>query len=102
MSARAAAITSWRVLAQLRRDRRTLALVYLVPPFLLAIFKYVFVDAEETFDRIGGPLVGIFPFTSMFVVTSITMLRERTSGTLERLLSMPLARLLVSVTTSAR
>jgi ABC transporter DrrB family efflux protein len=46
-----------------------------------------------TFDRIGGPMVGIFPFTSMFVVTSIAMLRERTTGTLERLMTLPLAKL---------
>ncbi|MGH3030783.1 MAG: ABC transporter permease, partial [Gaiellaceae bacterium] len=82
-----------RVLRQLRRDHRTLALVLVVPPALLALFKYVLGDQEVTFARIGGPLVGLFPFISMFVVTSIAMLRERTSGTLERLMSMPLAKL---------
>jgi ABC transporter DrrB family efflux protein len=81
-----------RVLRQLRHDRRTLALVFLVPPFLLTLFRYVFDGQPETFDRVGGPLVGIFPFTSMFLVTSIAMLRERTSGTLERLMSMPIAK----------
>ena len=35
----------------------------------------------------------IFPLISMFLVTSITMLRERTTGTLERLMTMPLAKL---------
>ena len=38
----------------------------------------------------GAPLLGLFPFVSMFVVTSVTMLRERTSGTLERLMTMPI------------
>jgi ABC transporter DrrB family efflux protein len=60
---------------------------------LLTLFKYVFDGQEETFDRVGGPLVGLFPFTTMFLVTSIAMLRERTAGTLERLMSMPLAKL---------
>ncbi len=46
-----------------------------------------------TFQRVGLPLVGIFPLISMFLVTSITMLRERTSGTLERLMTMPLAKI---------
>ena len=64
-----------------------------MPPLLLTIMKYVFDGQEETFDRIGAPLVGMFPFVSMFLVTSIAMLRERTSGTLERLMSMPLAKL---------
>jgi ABC transporter DrrB family efflux protein len=85
--------TTARVLRQVLRDRRTLALLLVVPPLLLALFKYVFDGQEETFDRVGGPLVGLFPFTTMFLVTSIAMLRERTAGTLERLMSMPLAKL---------
>jgi len=85
--------TTARVLRQLRRDPRTLALVFVVPPLLLVLFRYVFAGQKPTFDRIGGPLVGIFPFTSMFVVTSIAMLRERTTGTLERLMTLPLAKL---------
>src|SRR5207342_1228908 len=60
---------------------------------LILIFRYVFAGQKGTFDRVGGPMVGIFPFTSMFVVTSIAMLRERTTGTLERLMTLPLAKL---------
>ena len=93
MSARITRATARRVLRQLRRDRRTLLLVLGVPALLLALFRYVFDGAPETFDRVGGPMVGIFPLVSMFLVTSIAMLRERTTGTLERLMSMPLAKL---------
>ena len=93
MSARVTLATAGRVLRQLRRDRRTIALVLVVPPVLLALFKYVFDGQPQTFDRIGPTLVGIFPFVTMFLVTSIAMLRERTTGTLERLMSMPLAKL---------
>jgi ABC-2 type transport system permease protein len=93
MSARVTLATAGRVLRQLRRDRRTIALVLIVPPGLLALFKYVFDGQPQTFDRIGPTLVGIFPFVTMFLVTSIAMLRERTTGTLERLMSMPLAKL---------
>ena len=85
--------TAIRVLRQLRRDPRTLALLFVVPPLLLTLFKYVFEDQPETFDRVGGPLVGIFPFVLMFVITSITMLRERTTGTLERLMTLPITKL---------
>ncbi len=92
MSARVTLATAARVLQQLRRDPRTLALVFVVPPVLLALFRYVFDGQEQTFDRVGAPLVGVFPFTSMFLVTSIAMLRERTTGTLERLMSLPLAK----------
>jgi ABC transporter DrrB family efflux protein len=93
MSPRITAATALRVLRQLRRDPRSLALVLFVPPILITIFRYVLSGQPETFDRIGGPMVGIFPFTSMFVVTSIAMLRERTTGTLERLMTLPLAKL---------
>ena len=92
MSPRATLGTAHRVLTQLRRDRRTLALMFVVPSVLLVILKYVFYGQEETFDRIGGPLVGLFPFVTMFLVASITMLRERTTGTLERLMTLPLAK----------
>ncbi len=93
MSVRVTAATALRVLRQLRRDPRTIALIFVVPPLLLTLFKYVFDGQPQTFDRIGGPLVGIFPFVLMFVITSITMLRERTTGTLERLMTLPLSKL---------
>ena len=82
-----------RVLTQLRHDPRTIGLLLVVPSVLLALLRFVFDGRPEVFDRIGGPLLGLFPFISMFLVTSITMLRERTSGTLERLMTMPIAKL---------
>ncbi len=93
MSARATGATAARVIRQLRRDPRTIALVIVVPLMLIALFKWVFDGQPQTFDRIGGPLVGIFPLITMFLVTSITMLRERVTGTLERLMTMPLSKL---------
>src|SRR5215207_9175098 len=93
MSPRITFATAARVLRQIRRDHRTLALIVVVPPILLTLFKYVFYGQEETFNRVGPPMVGLFPFISMFLVTSIAMLRERTTGTLERLMSLPLGKL---------
>jgi ABC-2 type transport system permease protein len=85
--------TTARVLAQLRRDPRTIALLLVVPCVLEVLVKYVFEGEPEIFQRVGVPLLGIFPLISMFLVTSIAMLRERTTGTLERLMTMPLAKL---------
>jgi ABC-2 type transport system permease protein len=93
MSVKNTLATAVRVLAQLRHDRRTLALVLVVPPALLTLLRYVFDASPGTFARIGPPLVGLFPLIVMFLITSIAMLRERTTGTLERLMSMPLAKL---------
>jgi ABC-2 type transport system permease protein len=92
MSARATGATTVRVLAQLRRDPRTLALLLVVPCVLVFLVDQLFAAQPEVFQRVGVPLLGLFPLISMFLVTSITMLRERTSGTLERLLTLPLAK----------
>ena len=92
------AITS-RVLRQLKHDHRTIGMLLLVPSLLLGLLYLLWKDLPTLagqpglFDRIGLPMLGIFPFVVMFLVTSIAMLRERTSGTLERLLTMPLSRL---------
>ncbi|HLV72292.1 ABC-2 type transport system permease protein [Actinomadura hallensis] len=84
--------TTRRILAQLRHDHRTLALLIGVPALLMILLRYVF-DQPMLFDRVGPMLLGLFPFTVMFVVTSVATLRERTSGTLERLMTMPLGKL---------
>ncbi|OIJ69184.1 ABC transporter permease [Streptomyces mangrovisoli] len=84
--------TAARVLRQLRHDPRTIALLIVVPCLLLVLLRYVFDGSPHTFDNIGASLLGIFPLITMFLVTSIATLRERTSGTLERLLAMPLGK----------
>jgi len=93
MTPRATLATTVRVLTQLRRDPRTVVLLIAVPPLLLVLLRYVFDGSEATFDRVGASLIGLFPFITMFLITSITMLRERTTGTLERLMTLPLAKL---------
>jgi ABC-2 type transport system permease protein len=93
MITRGTTATAVRVLRQLRRDPRTIALLLIVPIVLEMLVKWVFDGRAEVFQRIGVPLLGIFPLVSMFIVTSITMLRERTTGTLERLMTLPLSKL---------
>ncbi|MGW1315421.1 ABC transporter permease [Streptomyces sp. NPDC002426] len=84
--------TAGRVLRQLRHDPRTIALLLIVPVLMITLLRYVFDATPETFDAIGASLLGIFPLITMFLVTSIATLRERTSGTLERLLALPLGK----------
>jgi ABC-2 type transport system permease protein len=93
MHADATFATALRVLQQLRRDPRTVALLLVVPVGLVTLMKLMFAGQPDVFQRVGVPLVGIFPLVSMFLVTSITMLRERSTGTLERLMTMPLSKL---------
>jgi ABC transporter DrrB family efflux protein len=93
MSLRITLATASRVLAQLRRDHRTVALLLVMPMVLLGLLRWMYDDSPATFDRIGPALLGVLPFTVMFLVTSVATLRERTSGTLERLLTMPMHKL---------
>ena len=92
MSTRRALATAHRVLTQLRHDPRTVGLMLVVPCVLVGLLAWIY-TGTSTFDHIGAPLLGIFPFVVMFLVTSVATLRERTSGTLERLLTMPLGKL---------
>lgn len=81
-----------RVLNQLRRDHRTVAMLIVVPCVLLTLLWWMFDGDDQTFNRFGPPLLAMFPFIIMFLVTSVTTLRERSSGTLERLLTTPMGK----------
>jgi ABC-2 type transport system permease protein len=85
--------TAGRVLRQLRHDPRTVALIVGVPVLLITLLRFVFDAKPDVFDRIGLMMLGIIPFTTMFLITSVAMLRERTTGTLERLLTTPMHKL---------
>jgi ABC-2 type transport system permease protein len=93
MSRRVTLAVARRVLQQLRRDPRTIVLVLGVPCLLELLLQQLFGRNSPVFQQVGTPLLGLFPFVTMFLITSITMLRERTSGTLERLMTMPLGKL---------
>lgn len=93
MNIRLLGVTTGRILRQLSHDRRTIALLLGVPLLLLTLLYFMFDDQEPLFDRIALVMLGVFPFITMFLVTSIAMLRERTTGTLERLLTTPLGKI---------
>lgn len=84
--------TTARVLSQIRHDPRTIGLLLIVPSLLIGLMAWLF-DNTEVFQQVGPVVLGLFPFIIMFLVTSITTLRERRSGTLERLLTMPISKL---------
>ncbi len=90
---RATFATMQRILRQLSHDRRTVALIFLVPCALLALLRWMYSDNLAVFNQIAPALLGIFPFIIMFIITSITTLRERTGGTMERLMVLPIAKL---------
>ncbi len=74
-------------------------MILLVPVLVITLMYFMF---ESVPHRPGTPapfntacliLLGLFPFFLMFIITSITMQRERASGTLERILTTPLRKL---------
>ena len=91
MNPRRTLATAGRVLSQIRHDPRTIVLLLVVPSLLIGLVAWIFSDTP-VFDTIGPAMIALFPFIVMFLVTSITTLRERRTGTLERLLSMPLGK----------
>lgn len=84
--------TTGRILTQIRHDPRTVALLLVVPSLLIGLMAWLFSNTP-VFNRVGPAMLSLFPFIIMFLVTSITTLRERRSGTLERLLTLPISKL---------
>ncbi len=94
LTPRATVAVTARVLTQLRRDHRTLAMLLVLPCALMTLLWWMFDSVPgDGFSRLGPALLALIPFIVMFLVTSVTTLRERTSGTLERLLAMPMGKL---------
>jgi ABC-2 type transport system permease protein len=93
MNPRITLATAGRILSQLKHDHRTVALLLVVPCVLVGLLAWIFNDSPiPVFDHIGASLLGVFPFVIMFIVTSVSTLRERTGGTLERLMTTPLGK----------
>jgi ABC-2 type transport system permease protein len=82
-----------RIIGQLRHDPRTIAMIIIVPTALITLLYFMYNGQERLFGRIALTMLGVFPFIVMFLITSIAMLRERTSGTLERLFTTPVGKL---------
>ncbi|MCL2802669.1 MAG: ABC transporter permease [Micrococcales bacterium] len=99
MTGRSTLATTRRVLSQLKHDRRTIALIIVVPCVILGLIAWMFhgqtvrgPTGPPVIDQFGPMLLAIFPAVIMFLVTSVATQRERTSGTLERLMTTPLAK----------
>ncbi len=90
-----------RILRQISRDRRSLALIIVAPIVVMALVGFSFGDQQGVLDRIAPGLIAVFVLFFTFVLTGVSFLRERAQGTLERLLTTPVGRadILVGYTT---
>lgn len=98
LSGRAYAATTGRILRQLAADHRSVAMILVVPSAIITLMYFMFQNAPHApgspspFNNACLIMLGVFPLIVMFLITSITMQRERVSGTLERILTTPLRR----------
>jgi ABC-2 type transport system permease protein len=81
-----------RVMIQIARDRRTIALVLIVPLVIAAISGVAITDKRVLDNAAPAVLAALILFFG-FIITGISFLRERTQGTLERLLVAPISRM---------
>jgi ABC-2 type transport system permease protein len=99
LSPQAYLATTGRILRQLAGDHRSVAMILVVPSLIIALMYFMLKDTPHppgtpsSFNNACLIMLGVFPLIVMFLITSITMQRERVSGTLERILTTPLRRL---------
>jgi len=82
-----------RVINQLLRDHRTMALIIVVPLVVMSLIGLSFPEEPGVLDYIAPALLATLALFFSFLLTGISFLRERSQGTMERLMASPLARL---------
>lgn len=92
MSLRITAATVRRILAQLGHDRRTVGVITVAPIVVVTLLHHLFGGAEPMVSKLELEMLIVFPIIIMFLLTAIAMVRERISGSLERLLTTPIAK----------
>ena len=81
-----------RVMLQVVRDRRTIALLVVVP-LVIASIVGVSVPEKRILDYTAPAMLAFLILFFGFILTGISVLRERTQGTMERLMASPVSRL---------
>jgi ABC-2 type transport system permease protein len=91
--------TTVRILTQLRRDRRAMFMILVVPALITVLFYCTLSlqgagpDGRTPYDRLGIFQIAVIPCAVMFPIAAITMRRERAAGTLDRLFTTPMSKL---------
>ncbi len=81
-----------RVIRQLVRDHRTIAMILVVPLVVMTLIGLSFPESA-VLDYIAPALLAFMALFFSFLLTGISFLRERSQGTMERLMVSPLSRL---------
>ena len=78
-----------RIVNQITRDHRSLALIIVAPIIVMSLVGFSFADQRDILNRVAPGLIGVFVLFFVFILTGVSFLRERAQGTLERLLTTP-------------
>ena len=81
-----------RIVRQITRDRRSVALIVVAPLVVMSLVGFSFQDQPAILDNAAPALIGVFALIFTFMLTAVSFLRERSQGTLERLLVTPAGR----------
>lgn len=79
-----------RILRTMRGDTRTLGLVFVLPAFIVFLLSEVFPSPRP--PTVAPVILAVVVFFLTYMLTAIGFLRERTAGTLERVLVAPISR----------
>jgi ABC-2 type transport system permease protein len=85
-----------RVMLQVIRDRRTIALLVIVP-LVIASLVGVSTPDKSMLDYTAPAMLATLILFFGFIITGISVLRERSQGTMERLMASPISRMDVVV-----
>ncbi len=92
MMSRLALLVARRIIRQLQRDHRTFAMVLIVPLVVMTLIGLSF-PQKNVLDYIAPALLAALGLFFGFLLTGISFLRERSQGTMERLMVSPISRL---------
>ena len=81
-----------RIVSQILRDRRSIGLIFVAPIMVMSLVGFSFADQRLVLDRVAPALIATFALFFTFLLTGVSFLRERSQGTLERLLTTPVGR----------
>ncbi|MBI2853999.1 MAG: ABC transporter permease [Chloroflexi bacterium] len=86
-----------RIVRQFLRDRRTLGMLFVVPLLVMTLVGFSFPAGQGILDYIAPALLAAMALFFVFILTGVSFLRERSQGTMERLMVSPVARIEIIV-----
>jgi ABC-2 type transport system permease protein len=81
-----------RIIIQMVRDRRTIGLL-VIAPLVIASIVGVSIPDKRMLDYTAPAILAVLILFFGFILTGISVLRERSQGTMERLMASPAARM---------